>query len=111
MQSHPQLSLFASLLRLGVFALLFTPILVCGKETRTEAMFTQWKASNQLAVDSFAGHLQAQSLSDVIELHQLLRSSSSWQQCNAQPFAVPPPEQWADVVSVLRLVKELVSRG
>ena len=96
--------------RLGVLALLFMPLIVCGQETRTEAMFTQWKASNQSAVDLFAGHLQAQSVSEVIELHQLLRSASSWQQCNASPFAVPPREQWAEVVSVLRLVKELVTR-
>ena len=98
-------------LRIGVFVLLSMPLLVCGQETRTEAMFTQWKASNQLAVDSFAGHLRAQSLSEVIELPQVLRSASSWQQCNAEPFAVPPQEQWAEVVSVLRLVKELVTRG
>ena len=99
-------------LRLGVFVFLsMMPLLVCGQETRTEAMFTQWKASNQLAVDSFAGHLQAESLSELIELHQLLRSASSWQQCNAEPFAVPPQEQWGEVVTVLRLVKELVTRG
>jgi uncharacterized protein YcbK (DUF882 family) len=98
-------------LRLGVFALLFMPVLVCGQETRTETMFTQWKGSNRLAVDLFAGHLQAESVSEVIELHQLLRSASSWQQCNAEPFALPPREQWADVVSALRLVKELVTRG
>jgi len=98
-------------LRLGVFLLLSVPLLVCGQETRTEVMFTQWKASNQLTVDLFAGHLQSKSLSDVIELNQLLRSASSWQQCNAEPFAVPPQEQWAEVVTVLRLVKELVTRG
>src|SRR6187549_2901626 len=98
-------------LRLGVFVLLFMPLLVCGRETRTEAMFTQWNAANRLAVDLFAGHLEAQSLSEVIELHQLLRSASSWQQCNTEPFAIPPKEQWAEVVSVLRLVKELVARG
>ena len=98
-------------LRLGAFLLLFAPLLACGQETRTQAMFTRWNASNQLAVDLFASHLQAQSLSEVIELHQLLRSASSWQQCNAEPYAVPPREQWAEVVSVLRLVKELVSRG
>jgi hypothetical protein len=45
--------------------------------------------------DLFAGYLQTQSLSGVIELHQLLRSASSWQQCNASPFAIPPQEQWA----------------
>ena len=98
-------------LHLGVFALLFMPLLVCGQETRTEAMFAQWKDSNRLAVESFAAHLQAQSVSEVIELHQVLRSASSWQQCNAEPFAVPPREQWAEVVSALRLVKELVTRG
>ena len=98
-------------LRLGVFIFLSMPLLACGQETRTEAMFTQWKASNPLAVDAFAGHLQAQDLSDVIALHQLLRSASSWQECNAEPFAVPPQEQWAEVVTVLRLVKDLVTRG
>jgi hypothetical protein len=90
---------------------LFIPSLVCGQEMRTEAMFAQWRVSNQVDVDLFAGFLQAQSLSGVIELHQLLRSASSWQQCNTEPFAIPPKEQWAEVVSVLRLVKELVARG
>ena len=98
-------------LRLGLFALLSVPALVWGQETRTEATFAQWKASNQLAVDLFAEHLQAQSLSEVIELHQLLRSASSWQSCNAEPFAVPPQDHWGNVVSVLRLVKELMTRG
>lgn len=97
-------------LRLGVFVFLSMPLLACGQETRTEAMFTQWRASNQLTVDTFAGHLETQSLSDVIELHQVLRSASSWQQCNAEPFAVPPQEQWAEVVTVLRLLKELLTR-
>ena len=98
-------------LRLGALVFLFMPLLVCGQETRTEAMFAQWRVSNQVDVDLFAGFLQAQSLSGVIELHQLLRSASSWQQCNTEPFAIPPKEQWAEVVSVLRLVKELVTRG
>ena len=98
-------------LRLGALVFLFLPVLVCGQETRTEAMFAQWRVSNQADVDLFADYLQAQSLSGVIALHQLLRSASSWRQCNAEPFAVPPQEQWAEVVSVLRLVKELVTRG
>jgi len=98
-------------LRLGALVFLFLPVLVCGQETRTEAMFAQWRVSNQADVDLFADYLQAQSLSGVIALHQLLRSASSWRQCKTEPFSVPPQEQWGEVVSVLRLVKELVARG
>ena len=95
----------------GVLLLVMMPLLAFGQEKRTEAMFALWKASNQPAVDAFAAHLGAQSLSEVIALHQLLRSASDWQECKAEPFAVPPREQWGEVDSVLRLVKELVARG
>ena len=50
-------------------------------------------------------------LSAVLPISQLLRSASSWEQCNAEPFAVPPQQQWEAVASVLRLLQFLESSG
>jgi Peptidase M15 len=50
-------------------------------------------------------------LHDVVPPSQLLRSASSWADCQAQPFALPPPPQWADAAAVLRLIAELKTQA
>jgi uncharacterized protein YcbK (DUF882 family) len=73
-------------------------------------MFAAWKQQNADAVAEFHSHLATLELHTVVELVQLLRSASSWQECSAEPYAVPPREQWQSVESVLRLLKELTEK-
>ena len=96
-------SLAAMLLFLMAFA-------ASAQESRDVASFTHWRESNGEEVDAFESHLKSVELHSVVELHELLRSASAWHECKAEPYAVPPPEQWASVVSVLRLLKELISQ-
>ena len=37
---------------------------------------------------------------------QLIRTSSSWRECGAQPFEVPPPDKWERIVKTLKFVRD-----
>ena len=89
-----------SVLSLAVFA----------QETRDAESFAVWRGQNAAFVADFESHLRTAELHSVVALHELLRSASSWRECSAQPYAVPPAEQWPSVVSVLQLLKELTSQ-
>jgi hypothetical protein len=39
---------------------------------------------------------------------QLLRTASDWRRCGAEPFEVPPTEEWANIVNTLRYVRDHV---
>ena len=80
-------------------------------DVRTAAAFAQWRGQHAAEVANFDAFLRAESLQGLVPMHELLRSASDWQKCEAQPFAVPPQARWADAASVLRLVKTLKSNG
>ena len=80
-------------------------------DVRTAAAFAQWRSQHATEAASFDAFLRAESLQGLVPLHELLRSASDWQKCEAQPFAVPPQAQWSDAASVLRLVKTLKASG
>ena len=97
---------------LAAIPLLLVSILaVADEDVRNAEMFSTWRAANEPAVTEFATHLEGAHLSGLVQFHELLRSASDWQRCNAQPFAVPPVAQWPDVDSVLQLVKALHGKG
>lgn len=97
--------------RLFLFLLLILPCQwACANEARTDQLFQQWRAAREAQVQAFETFLRGEKLSDVIPLAQLLRTASDWQLCHAEPFEVPPPSNWPDVSSTLRLVAELKQR-
>jgi hypothetical protein len=73
--------------------------------------FDWWRFWHQGEVERFTQYLDSQGLSEVLPISQLLRSASDWERCDAEPFAVPPQQQWEAVASVLRLLKFLESSG
>jgi Peptidase M15 len=77
------------------------------EDSRVPAAFERWRADNAETVADFERFLRAESLRGVVPLHELLRSASSWQDCRAEPFAVPPQAQWPDVAAVMRVLQEL----
>lgn len=86
----------------------------CAQHPRGETAFTAWMArtpGHAQAVHDLERHLAQHGVQGVLPLHALLRSASSWQECAAEPFAVPPPAQWPSVVQVLALLRELRTRG
>jgi hypothetical protein len=64
-----------------------------------------WHAS---AVKSFNDYLVTYGVGGIVPTWQLLRTASDWQKCGAQPFEVPPSEDWPNVVQTLRYIRDRV---
>ncbi len=83
-------------------------------DERDAQMLAQWRldpAQRSAEVMAFEKHLRSLGLQTEVPLHELLRSASSWKNCSAEPFAVPPAERWVWVAQVLKLLRELRQRG
>ena len=83
----------------------------CALAPRGELAFAAWRSSQEQPLAEFERHLATEGVAQVLPLHQLLRSASAWRECGAEPFALPPREQWAAVASVLRLLQALQAQG
>jgi hypothetical protein len=64
-----------------------------------------WRAGQ---VRAFHEYLTAQGVSFVAPTWQLLRTASDWRRCGAEPFEIPPAEEWANIVNTLRYVRDYV---
>lgn len=76
-----------------------------------EPGYRAWMArqpSRAIAVGSFHRYLDSAGVAYVVPTWQLLRTASDWQRCGAEPFDVPPPSEWANVVQTLRYVRDYV---
>lgn len=80
-------------------------------EVRTQHLFDKWHENHINEVGIFTLFLKSEKLDKVLPLHQLLRTASSWEGCNAAPFEVPPPENWQGVFRTLHLLDQLKKRG
>lgn len=80
-------------------------------DPRDATLFEAWRASRTAEVAAYESFLRAEGLHELAPLYQLLRSASSWQDCAAEPFAIPPEERWPAVRGVLSLLRTLRERG
>jgi hypothetical protein len=84
------------------------PYIIVGQDEpgyRNWYMAAPWHAS---AVKSFNDYLVTYGVAGIVPTWQLLRTASDWQRCGAQPFEVPPSEDWPNVVQTLRYVRDKV---
>ena len=73
--------------------------------------FRAWLAAssvNRSKLESFRARLAADGVENVVPLWQLVRTSSSWRQCAAQPFEVAPADKWDNIVDTLKFVRDEV---
>jgi peptidase M15-like protein len=73
--------------------------------------FEAWLASSpahRAALTSFRDRLSAEGVEGVVPLWQLVRTSSSWRECNAEPFEAPPADKWDHIVTTLKFVRDRV---
>ena len=59
-------------------------------------------------VKAFNDYLSGAQVSGVLPTWELLRTATSWEKCGAQPFEVPPPDEWPHIVQTLRYVRDYV---
>jgi hypothetical protein len=64
-----------------------------------------WRAAQVKAFNDYLGGAQ---VAGIVPTWQLFRTATSWQECGAQPFEVPPAEEWPHIVQTLRYVRDYV---
>ena len=78
---------------------------------QTAADYNQWLArspANRASVAAFRARLSAEGVEGIVPVWQLIRTSSSWRQCGADPFEVAPREKWEHITTTLRFVRDEV---
>lgn len=82
-----------------------------GQNAEDFQAWLQRSPGNRAKLTAFRDFLAAQGVASVIPMWQLVRTSSSWRQCGAQPFEVPPAENWDRIVGTLKFVRDQVVPG
>ena len=73
--------------------------------------FRAWVAkspANRARLAAFESRLAADGVNKVVPVWQLVRTSSSWRQCGAEPFEVAPSDKWDNIVTTLKFVRDKV---
>src|SRR5688572_3112719 len=73
--------------------------------------FRAWLAgspAHRAELAAFENRLAAEGVEDVVPLWQLVRTSSSWRECGAEPFEVAPADKWDNIVTTLKFVRDKV---
>jgi hypothetical protein len=76
-----------------------------------EAGYRNWflaTPAHAVTIQSFNNYLTTYGVGSVVPTWQLLRTASDWERCGAQPFEVPPTEDWPNVVQALRYIRDKV---
>lgn len=80
-------------------------------DSRSQADLSAWRPRHEQEIRVLEKALANAKVDKDWPLHQLLRSASDWQKCDADPFSVPPVEQHATVVETLILLRQLRANG
>ena len=59
-------------------------------------------------VRAFNDYLASAQVAGIVPTWQLLRTATSWSECGAQPFEIPPQVDWPHMVQTLRYVRDYV---
>jgi hypothetical protein len=60
------------------------------------------------SVKAFNAYLESAEVGGIVPTWQLLRTATSWQECGAQPFEVPPMSEWPHIIQTLRYIRDHV---
>ena len=64
-----------------------------------------WRANQ---VKAFNAYLDSAGVGGIVPTWQLFRTATSWQECGAQPFEVPPTSEWPHIIQTLRYIRDYV---
>jgi hypothetical protein len=77
---------------------------------RSAVLFKIWRDKHAAEVEAFEEFLVREQVAQVVPSYQLLRSASMWKECHAEPFQMPPAQEWPTVRDLLLLLRELRER-
>jgi hypothetical protein len=84
------------------------PYITAGQDEpgyRSWYLAAPWHAAQ---VKAFNDYLVANQVGGILPTWTLLRTATAWQECGAEPFEVPPAEEWPHMVQTLRYVRDHV---
>ncbi len=84
------------------------PYVTAGQDEPGYRLWLARSPVRSLQVSAFHTYLSQAGVAYVVPTWQLLRTASDWQRCGAEPFDVPPMNEWANVVNTLRYVRDYV---
>jgi hypothetical protein len=84
------------------------PHVAPGQEQSDYEAWLARSPDNRSAARAFRMHLASHGVDDVVPVWQLVRTSSSWRGCGAQPFEVAPRDKWDNIVRTLQFVERNV---
>ena len=73
--------------------------------------FAAWRGTHDDDVTAYLAFLDRHGVGSVVPADQLFRVGRRWPQCGGHEFAVPPREDWPNLVPTLRLLADLRRRG
>jgi hypothetical protein len=84
------------------------PYITAGQDEpgyRSWYLAAPWRAGQ---VKAFNDYLASAQVTGVVPTWQLLRTATAWKDCGAQPFEVPPADEWPHMVQTLRYIRDYV---
>ena len=84
------------------------PYITAGQDEpgyRSWYLAAPWRAGQVKALNDYLASAQ---VTGIVPTWQLLRTATSWRECGAQPFEVPPSEEWPHMVQTLRYIRDYV---
>ena len=84
------------------------PYIAAGQDEpgyRSWYLAAPWRGTQ---VKAFNDYLASAGVAGIVPTWQLLRTATSWKDCGAQPFEVPPSDEWPHMVQTLRYVRDYV---
>ena len=78
---------------------------------QTAEDFKAWlrrSPAHRAELSGFQAYLAAAGVASVVPTWQLVRTSSSWRECGAEPFEAPPADKWQHIVNTLKFVRDQV---
>ncbi len=79
-----------------------------GQTAQDFRAWLQRSPANRAGLTAFRNHLAAEGVEKVVPLWQLVRTSSSWRECGAEPFEAPPADKWDHIITTLKFVRDKV---
>ena len=61
-----------------------------------------------IQVRAFNEYLNGAQVGGIVPTWQLFRTATSWQSCGAQPFEIPPTQEWPHIINTLRYIRDYV---
>lgn len=83
-----------------------------GDDTHPPYRYEQWlKQHDSRVIEQYRIFLKQHRIKHLPPMYQLLTSARDWENCNREPYNVPPQPQWDNMVATLKLLDRLKKMG